>query len=205
MSDPKDDHHLDSHRHFVWRRSKVWWLVGAPVGAFLAFFLGSAIWAGFEEVLHYTNSLEFCANSCHEMKDNMYAEYKESVHYKNASGVRAVCSDCHVPKLFLPKMKAKIAATLNELPIWMMGTLNTPAKFTAVRLSLAKDVWAKMKASDSRECRNCHTFESMNTELQDKSARKKHTVEHQQASGETCIDCHKGVGHHLPKDYAEAE
>lgn len=204
MSDSQEGHDPDAHRHFLWRRSKAWWLVGIPLGGILMLFVGSAVWASFEAVLHYTNSLEFCT-SCHEMRDNMLPEYKESVHYKNASGVRATCSDCHVPKVFLPKMKAKIAATMNELPKWLLGTVGTKEKFTAVRLELAKDVWAKMKATDSRECRNCHSFASMDTALQDKSARKKHTLEHQKATGETCIDCHKGVGHHLPKDYAEAE
>lgn len=202
MTKLESDKTPDSDRHFLWRRSKAWWMVGIPLGGILMFLVGNAIWASFEAVLQYTNSLEFCT-SCHEMKDNMLAEYRESPHYKNASGVRAVCSDCHVPKVFGPKMKAKIAATVNELPKWLLGTVGTKEKFTAVRLDLAKDVWAKMKTTDSRECRNCHSYESMNTELQDKSARKKHTLEHAKATGETCIDCHKGVGHHLPPGYEE--
>src|SRR5512135_1944232 len=51
---------------------------------------------GFTTMVESTNSVEFCT-SCHTMSTN-YAEYKESVHYSNRSGVRAGCSDCHVPK-----------------------------------------------------------------------------------------------------------
>ncbi len=41
----------------------------------------------------------------------VYEEYKESIHYKNAAGVRAICSDCHVPREWLPKMVRKVHAT----------------------------------------------------------------------------------------------
>ncbi len=27
----------------------------------------------------------------------VYQEYKETIHYSNRSGVRAICPDCHVP------------------------------------------------------------------------------------------------------------
>jgi len=60
-----------------------------------------------------------------------------------------------------------------------------------------------MKANDSRECRNCHTQESMDLASQDKSARKKHTMERRLEKGETCIDCHKGIAHELPAGYTE--
>ena len=35
-------------------------------------------------------------NACHEMNIS-FAEYQQSVHYKNATGVTATCSDCHIP------------------------------------------------------------------------------------------------------------
>jgi nitrate/TMAO reductase-like tetraheme cytochrome c subunit len=58
-----------------------------------------------------------------------------------------------------------------------------------------------MQANDSRECRSCHALESMDIDSQDKSARKKHTLERKIEKGETCIDCHKGIAHHLPETY----
>jgi cytochrome c-type protein NapC len=200
MSESGDKEKNGQLRTFLWVKPRVWYLLGIPVGGFLLFFAGNAVWAGFNAFLQYSNSLEFCI-SCHEMRDNMYAEYQKSPHYSNAAGVRAVCSDCHVPHAFFPKMKAKIAATLNELPKWALGTVGTKEKFTAARPQLARDVWNKMKATDSRECKNCHSLAAMNIKLQDKSARKKHTAEHMQARGETCVDCHKGVGHSLPEGF----
>ena len=47
--------------------------------------------------LAWTNTEAFCIG-CHEMRDNVYAEYKDTIHSVNRSGVRAICSDCHVPR-----------------------------------------------------------------------------------------------------------
>lgn len=161
---------------------------------------GILFWGGFNWAVEATNSEAFCT-SCHEMTW-VYEEYKTRVHYKNTSGVRAICSDCHVPRPWGAKMVRKIQATFKELPRKVMGKINTREKFEAHRLELAEHVWATMKENDSRECRNCHTLQAMELENQDKSARKKHTPERKLEQGETCIDCHKGIAHELPKDYA---
>jgi cytochrome c-type protein NapC len=162
---------------------------------------GILFWGGFHTVVEQTNTLEFCI-SCHEMEQTVYQEYKKSIHYSNASGVRAVCSDCHVPKAWLPKMIRKIQAS-NELYHKVMGTIDTPEKFEAKRLELAEHVWATMEQTDSRECRNCHSFESMNFhEQRRRSAEKMQEVVEKQ-TGETCIDCHKGIAHQLPEGYGD--
>ena len=145
-----------------------------------------------------TNSLEFCI-SCHEMRDTVYQEYKKTIHYSNRTGVRAICSDCHVPKDWIHKVQRKIQAT-GELWGKMTGSIDTPVKFEAKRLELAKHEWARMKNSDSRECRNCHSYEGMNSEIQDEIARKKHIQAAKPGSGKTCIDCHRGIAHNLPED-----
>lgn len=183
----------------LWRRPRVWFLFGIPVGGFLMFLAGIIFWGGFNTAVEATNSLAFCT-SCHEM-NTVYEEYKKSVHYQNQSGVRAICPDCHVPKEWIPKMVRKTEATFNELPKKILGTIDTPEKFEAARLELAENVWASMKATNSRECRNCHSLEAMALSLQDKSARKKHTVERMRERNETCIDCHKGIAHKLPEGY----
>jgi nitrate/TMAO reductase-like tetraheme cytochrome c subunit len=73
--------------------------------------------------MEYTNTLEICI-SCHEMRDTVYVEHKESIHYRNPSGVRAICSDCHVPKDWTVKLIRKIKAT-NELYHKLLGTIDT--------------------------------------------------------------------------------
>ena len=202
MSETNQKPNVESRWQRLWRKPRQRWLLGIPLGGFLLFGFGVLAWAGFNATLHYSNTLEFCT-SCHEMRDNMVAEYERSPHYKNAAGVRAICSDCHVPQAFFPKVKAKMAATVNELPKWAMGTRRPKEKFAAARLEMAENVWAAMKATDSRECRNCHSLHAMDVEAQDSSAAKKHNKERMLARNETCIDCHKGVGHDLPPGFGE--
>ena len=55
----------------------------------------------------------FCI-SCHEMRDTVCQEYKETIHYSNRTGVRAICPDRHGPKEWHYKVVRKIQAT-NEL------------------------------------------------------------------------------------------
>lgn len=174
---------------------KLTWAMGL-----LIFVLGVVFTGLFSMGLAYTNELEFCT-SCHSMQTNL-REYKETVHYRNASGVRAVCSDCHVPKAFFPKMLAKIMAAKD---VWgeITGKIDTPEKYEAHRWEMANAVWDKMKASNSRECRSCHNFGAMAFDEQDRSARKRHARAEER--GETCIDCHTGIAHEEPEEPEDAE
>lgn len=158
--------------------------------------LGGLI-GGFTTSLEATNSIGFCT-SCHDMSYN-FEEYKKTIHYSNRSGVRAVCSDCHVPKKnWFSEMYRKTEASRD---VWaeLMGTIDTREKFDANRLAMAKREWARMKESDSIGCRNCHSFEGMDRDAQDKLAKNKHTQAALAESGKTCIDCHKGIAHKLPR------
>ncbi len=158
---------------------------------------GVVFWGGFNTFMEHTNTLGFCI-SCHEMEENVFREYKKTIHYTNRTGVRTICSDCHVPKDWTRKLVRKIRAT-GELFHHFVGTIDTPDKFEAARLERAESVWASMKATDSRECRNCHSFEAMDLEKQRRRPRTKHPEA--MAEGKTCIDCHKGIAHSLPEDY----
>jgi cytochrome c-type protein NapC len=130
------------------------------------------------------------------MKVNL-EEYKKTPHYKSASGVRATCSDCHVPKQFVPKMIAKVLA-YKDVMHEILGTLDTKEKYEKHRWAMASRVWAKMKASDSRECRSCHSWDGMDLSEQDRLARKKHGRAPEK--GQTCIDCLKGIAHEEPDE-----
>jgi cytochrome c-type protein NapC len=163
----------------------------------VGFFSGIIFWGGFNTGLEATNKLEFCIG-CHEMHDNVYQEYQETIHYKNRTGVRAICSDCHVPKDWTHKMIRKMRASF-ELWGKLTGYVDTPEKFEAVRAELAGHEWARMRATDSSECRNCHSFEAMDLAKQEKLAQRRHNPEELRQSGKTCIDCHQGIAHRLPK------
>ena len=159
----------------------------------IVFFVGGISFAGLNSFFNYTNEMEFCI-SCHSMQIN-YEEYKKTLHYKNASGVQASCADCHVPKTFGPKFFAKAMAA-KDVVYEMMGSIDTPEKFEARRWVLANDVWQRMRANDSRECRSCHQYANMAFEQQDKRAGKKHSTAI--TKGKTCIDCHAGIAHEEP-------
>ncbi|WP_186394251.1 MULTISPECIES: NapC/NirT family cytochrome c [unclassified Stappia] len=159
-------------------------------------FVGGVIfWGAFNTALEVTNTEAFCI-SCHEMKDNVYEEMTQTIHFSNRSGVRASCPDCHVPHNWTDKIARKMQASKE---VWghLFGTINTRRKFLDLRLELAKHEWARLKANDSLECRNCHSSIAMDfTRQTDRAA-----AIHQRflVSGEaTCIDCHKGIAHQLP-------
>ncbi len=177
-----------------------WYFLWMPLGGVVMFFIGIIFWGGFNTVLEATNTESFCI-SCHEMRDNVYAEYRKTVHYSNRTGVRATCPDCHVPRSWFYKVRRKIQATFKELPHKVMGTISTREKFLAHREELAKDVWASMRATDSRECRNCHALVHMDLKKQSKSAVNKHEAVLSGRLKKTCIDCHQGIAHELPEGY----
>ena len=171
---------------------KVWALATGGLG--LAFVLGIIFWGGFNTAMEWTNTEKFCI-SCHEMETNVYAEYRNTIHYQNRTGVRAVCSDCHVPKEWVPKIIRKIQAS-RELYGKAVGTIDTREKFEAKRHVLAEREWKRMKANDSLECRNCHNFTSMDYAEQNRRSATAHQAAFN--AGSTCIDCHKGIAHQLP-------
>ena len=167
----------------------------------IAFVLGVGFWGAFNWSMELSNTEQFCI-SCHEMERNVFREYRNTIHYNNRTGVRAVCSDCHVPKEWIHKIRRKIQAT-NELWHHFRGTIDTREKFEAKRLQLAKNEWARMKKTDSRECRNCHSFQSMDFTKQENRSSERHSEGIKE--GQTCIDCHKGIAHELPAGAYEAE
>lgn len=177
-------------------------ILGVSVGTALTLVvIGMVLWGGFSKVLEVTNTEAFCI-SCHEMRDYVYVEYQETIHYSNRTGVRATCPDCHVPKGLGPKLVRKLQAA-KEVYGKLVGTINTPEKFEAKRLELARNEWARMKANDSRACRDCHTLERMNFEVQQRRASRQH--ERANERGQTCIDCHKGIAHHKPEGMTEED
>ncbi len=162
------------------------------IGGFVG---GIVFWGGFNTAMEITNTEQFCT-TCHEMRDNVYQEIQPTIHFTNRSGVRAKCSDCHVPKDWTHKMARKMQAS-KEVWGWIFGTISTREKFVEKRLELAQREWERMKANDSLECRNCHQFESMDFTRQSKRAVDGHSTSLAKRE-KTCIDCHKGIAHRLP-------
>ena len=173
-----------------------------PLRAFLGFaatalfflVLAGALLVAGAAGLAWTETEQFCIG-CHEMRDNVYAEYKGTIHDTNRSGVRAICSDCHVPREPVALIKRKMRATF-ELWGHMTGVIDTKEKFESHRTMLAQRVWKRMKETDSHECRNCHVREKMDPEKQSEKAQARHAKGLKE--GKTCIDCHFAIAHKEP-------
>lgn len=154
---------------------------------------GIGILTSLNVVTHYTSTDDFCI-SCHEMRDNIFIdEYKSSKHFTNHAGIKVACSSCHIPKEFMPKTVRKLRSA-KELWGHITGVIGTPEKFTERRAEMAKTEQARMKASDSQECRNCHDVSTL--------TKRYVSIFHQESlkQGQTCIDCHKGIAHRLRDD-----
>ncbi len=158
-------------------------------------FVAGALMVGGAAALAWTNTEEFCIG-CHEMKNNVYAEYKGTIHDQNRTGVRAICSDCHVPREPVAMIKRKIQASLELYGHFISKSIDTPEKFEAKRYELATHVWTRMKDTDSVECRNCHKESKMSHELQSPKAQARHAKG--KSENLTCIDCHFGIAHKEP-------
>lgn len=171
-----------------------WMLVFAVTATGFVFSL--TMFAGGAATLAWTNTEGFCI-SCHEMRDNVYAEYKGTIHDQNRTGVRAVCADCHVPREPGPMLVRKVQASLELYGHFISKSINTPEKFERKRYELATHVWTRMKETDSLECRNCHKPEKMSNELQSVKAKARHAKG--KAENLTCIDCHFGIAHKEPE------
>jgi len=174
------------------------WAMLLRVGPWTAlglFAAGIVFWGGFNWTLELTNTEKFCI-SCHEMRDNVYKEYRDTIHYQNRTGVRATCPDCHVPREWIYKIARKVQATNELWHHFVMRSIDTPEKFHAKRAELAQHEWDRMKANDSRECRNCHAYTYMDYSKQARRANAAHPKGFDE--GKTCIDCHKGIAHRLP-------
>jgi len=158
-------------------------------------------WGSFVFVIHETSTNQFCSNACHEM-NIVAAEYGQSVHARNTTGVTAGCSDCHIPQhSMVAKVIRKTSAGWTDVMGKISGVISTPEKFEAHRKEMAEEVWASMKQNDSRECRYCHNRAAMDPEKQAKMARRQH--EKMDKQGMTCIDCHQGIAHNLPQEPGE--
>lgn len=162
---------------------------------FIGIILGVIGLSGGAYVLHKTSDTQFCL-SCHTMQ-TPYDEYTGSVHFTNQKGIRAECSDCHIPKAPIDFLIAKLKAGKDVYHQFVTGKIDTAEKFEQHRLEMAQSVWKQMQENDSATCRSCHQFDAMDIQSQSQDAQKMHNlgIKEQQ----TCIDCHKGIAHFPPE------
>lgn len=183
---------------WFWAPSKKWALGTLLI---VGFVVGGAFVFTSHKTLEWTNSEGFCTG-CHTMQYNQ-AEYTGSVHDVSKTGMRATCSQCHVPEAGIDLMVRKIEAANDLYQHFIAKTIDTPEKFEERRGFLAMREWTRMKKSDSLGCRSCHTEMNMDLSAQNKRAVIGHTLARD--TNQTCIDCHKGIAHELPANWMELE
>ncbi len=180
---------------WLWQRPRRWFLLGIPAGGAIAFLVGVGVTAGSFGALAFTASETFCT-SCHEMRAPL-SELANSTHYSNQLGIRAGCADCHIPPAFVAGVVRHMESGIKDAWGHVRSDIDTPAKYEAHRLDMAKSVWKELKANDSAECRSCHTPAAMAFTKQPAAASSSH--QSLPTSGMTCIDCHTGIAHVLPQ------
>lgn len=181
----------------LWRPAAKISLGVLTLGGFVA---GVIFWGGFNTALEMTNTEKFCI-SCHSMRDTVYPELKGTIHWENNAGIRATCPDCHVPHNWSDKIARKMQAS-KEVFGSIVGTIDTPEKFEAKRLELAQHEWKRFAANKSLECKSCHSYDSMKWD--EMSPRAQAQMKQAAVKDQSCIDCHKGIAHHLPANMASS-
>lgn len=156
--------------------------------------VGAGMFGGVQYAMKATSSTEFCV-SCHSMS-HPKEEWEGSVHFSNRKGIRAECSDCHIPQEPIHYVKAKVLAVKDLWHTFVTNKLPDQEAYEAHRLEMAQRVWQEMKENDSMTCRSCHSFEAMVLSEQKEAAQKMHKLA--QETNQTCIDCHKGIVHFMP-------
>jgi cytochrome c-type protein NapC len=185
---------MDNNKQEIVAKVRRNWKLVLGLGV-LGLFVAVLLVIGGAAGLAWTSTEAFCTG-CHEMRDNVYAEYKDTIHDRNRTGVRAICTDCHVPREPGPLIMAKMRATW-DLYGHLTGMIDTKEKFEANRSHLAHKVWARFLANDSHECRNCHKADNMDKDKQSEKAQARHAKA--KTEGTTCIECHFGIAHKEPE------
>ena len=172
--------------------------IGLGVLVTLGFIAGAIAWQQFNNVMDATSTEEFCV-SCHSMETPL-EELKQTVHWSNSSGVRATCPDCHLPHDKTAKYARKMQAS-REVLAELSGKYNEEGSFEEHRAEMAEREWARFAANGSKECKNCHSYDRMNFEKMSKAAQK--AMKPAAERNQSCVDCHKGIAHHLPAKKAD--
>ncbi|MEE9614923.1 MAG: NapC/NirT family cytochrome c [Thermodesulfobacteriota bacterium] len=159
------------------------------ITAGITFIAASVLWVGISAAVRYvdssTDTIEYCT-SCHTMS-YPYAEFKESAHYKNRSGVSPRCVDCHIPPG--SGLMGKLQQIMKDR---FSGNSNvSEEEWDEMRPGLAEVVRTKLLESNSATCKKCHVREA----IVSKSAPVMRAHRKIETQNKTCIDCHYNLVH----------
>lgn len=190
---------MDGMRGRARQRGMSWTMI-LPIVLGVA--IGIAIAATTTWVVNATSSVDFCSTSCHSM--NWAAtSYEHGPHFKNPSGVRASCVDCHIPYESRPAtpiqyvfgtLWTKGIDTATDTIAEVRGTIADQAKWDRERPRLEKNVKEWFKATNFETCKGCHKFDAFK---ETSPAHGAHAGLVKQDKID-CLACHGGVAHVWP-------
>ena len=142
---------------------------------------------------HYTSTESFCT-TCHSM-ELVAVPYRDSSHYKPASGVRASCGDCHVSEGVFAATWDHFIGT-KDLIRQLFGADYDDPVVNALHLPEAAFAARKwFRDRDSATCKRCHVQEAIYGGRPDTLQ-----IHLEDARNKTCIECHYNLVHRKVPD-----
>jgi len=181
---------------FCWSRRVLIVVAGVSV------VVGLGLAAVYLTVAQQTETLAFCAHSCHEMEATVYTEYTHTAHFRNAHGVVVTCADCHVPRNDWVGTAADKFVAFGEIWAHVVHREYDLKNFNARRPELERGVLAGYAATNARACKSCHVYANMVLADQDAAARAVHAQA--MKTDANCLGCHTGVAHVMVATAGEA-
>lgn len=174
------------------------WLVPSLLilGGVALFVLPFISWLIGEETFHATGDAEFCV-SCHTMSP-MEKAHEADVHGgQNDHGVRATCTDCHLPHdNSFNYFVAKAQTGIHDMYVEQFGDLEN-IDWQAKRAHREDYVY------DSG-CLRCHTSLQKAT-MASNDALIAHKAYFLETTDDKCVTCHENVGHNNLSDYLSTD
>ncbi len=161
---------------------------GLILGSLGGFIIATILYLWMTKLVIDTSTPQYCA-SCHAMKI-FYNTWENSLHGVSQKGaMKAKCVDCHLPhNNFLIYLITKFKHGVHDYIAHLKGKGNSP------------DYWLeKWKYSESTKyvyesgCKKCHKrLISSGIPLKAFTAHREYSLG---LTHETCVSCHKNVGH----------
>lgn len=162
--------------------------------------VGATTWA-----VNTTSTNEFCSNACHSMKWAAQA-YERGPHFVNDVGVRATCSDCHIPfesepatpfQYVFGTLWTKAVSGTEDVIGEVRGLISTEERWNLERPKLGEEVRAWFKETSSATCKGCHKLDAFAS-----TGPGAFHLDLVKAGPVNCVECHADAGHRFPETAA---
>jgi cytochrome c-type protein NapC len=166
---------------------------GLGVLVLAGFVAGVVFWGGFNTALELTNTEKFCTG-CHEMRDNVFAELKSTIHFTNRS-VRARAVPIATSAQVVDRQDRAQDASLQG----GLGPSIRHHRHKENSSTIGSSCATRMGTLQGQRLPGMPQLPQHRS--MDIPSSRRASVAHQRflfTAEKTCIDCHKGIAHKLP-------